>query len=261
MEPCTCIAVQICTAVHPGRTVGRVNLPPASTSDGCSLRTRKRAETRSALVQAAYAHVRDAGFDGLTAEAVADRAGVSRRTFFNYFPSVESVLTASVTEFFASLGGRLEGRPVDEDVLDSALAVVTDPGDGDLLERIGVLAAAGEASPHARGLILVEVHTWLDWLEGWLRRRLLPDDSLPADTEPLATELYVATLASSLVAAAEAAFRVWLRESATATHSGRPASDDPASLRACFAAAIDHVRTGVDPRRATLSATLSTPRH
>ena len=232
-----------------------MNLRPGSTSDGCSLRTRKRAETRSALVQAAYAIVRDAGFEGLTAEAVADRAGVSRRTFFNYFPSVESVLTASVTEFFASVGERLEARPVDEDVLDSALAVVTDPGDGDLLERMGVLAAAGEASPHARGLILVELHTWLDWLEGWLRRRLAPDGSLPAGAEPLATELYVATLASSLVAAAEAAFRVWLRHGAATAPTGDTASDDPASHRDCFTAAIGHVRTGLDPRRATLPAT------
>ena len=232
-----------------------MNLRPGSTSDGCSLRTRKRAETRSALVQAAYAIVRDDGFDGLTAEAVADRAGVSRRTFFNYFPSVESVLTASVTEFFASVGERLEARPVDEDVLDSALAVVTDPGDGDLLERMGVLAAAGEASPHARGLILVELHTWLDWLEGWLRRRLAPDGSLTAGAEPLATELYVATLASSLVAAAEAAFRVWLRDGAATARTGDTASDDPASLRDCFTAAIGHVRTGLDPRRATLPAT------
>jgi AcrR family transcriptional regulator len=226
-----------------------VNLRPGSTSDGCSLRTRKRAETRDALVQAAYAIVRDAGFEGLTAEAVADRAGVSRRTFFNYFPSVESVLTASVTEFFASVGDRLEARPADEDVLDSALAVVTDPGDGDLLERIGVLAAAGEASPHARGLILVELHAWLDWLEGWLRRRLVPDA-----THPQPTDLYVATLASSLVAAAEAAFRVWLREGAAAAGTGGAASDDPASLRGCFTAAIGHVRTGLDPQRATVDA-------
>ncbi len=230
-----------------------MNLRPGSTSDGCSLRTRKRAETRDALVQAAYAIVRDAGFEGLTAEAVADRAGVSRRTFFNYFPSVESVLTASVTEFFASVGDRLEARPVDEDVLDSALAVVTDPADGDLLERIGVLAAAGEASPHARGLILVELHTWLDWLEGWLRRRLSLDDSLVA-TDPLTTELYVATLASSLVGAAEAAFRVWLRDGAATADGGHPASADPASLRGCFTAAIGHVRTGLDPQRAPLPA-------
>ena len=236
-----------------------MNFRPASTSDGCSLRTRKRAETRSALVQAAYAIVRDAGFEGLTAEAVADRAGVSRRTFFNYFPSVESVLTASVIEFFASLGDRLEARPVDEDVLDSALAVVTDPGDGDLLERIGVLAAAGEASPHARGLILVALHAWLDWLEGWLRRRLASDGSLPPGAEPLAApplaaELYVATLASSLVAAAEAAFRVWLRDGAATARTGGTASADPASLRDCFTAAIGHVRTGLDPQRATRRA-------
>ena len=227
------------------------------TGDGCSLRTRKREETRAALVQAAYAIVRDAGFADLTAEAVADRAGVSRRTFFNYFPSVESVLTASVTEFFASVGERLDARPAAEDVLDSAVAVVTDPGDSDLLERIGVLAAAGEASPHARGLILVELHTWLDWLEDWLRRRLGPD----------ATDLYLATLASTLVGAAEAAFRVWLRGGAVVAHpptgaaasaaaspaSGTPSDDGP-SLQASLAAAIDHVRSGLDPQRATVAA-------
>lgn len=232
-------------------------------ADACSLRTRKREETRVALVQAAYAIVRDTAFEDLTAEAVADRAGVSRRTFFNYFPSVESVLTASVTEFFGSVGARLDGRPLDEDVLDSALAVVTDPGDGDLLERIGVLAAAGEASPHARGLILVELHAWLDWLEGWLRRRLGPD----------VTDLYVATLASTLVGAAEAAFRVWQRggraihpdAGATASGTASPASgavspasgtppDVGPSLQASLATAIDHVRTGLDPQRATVAA-------
>ena len=173
--------------------------------------------------------MRERGFEGLTAEAVADRAGVSRRTFFNYFPSVESVLTASVTEFFASVGDRLDARPADEDVLDSALAVVTDPGDVDLVERIGVLAAAGEASPHARGLILVELHAWLDWLEGWLRRRLGPD----------VTDVYVATLASSLVGAAEAAFRVWARCGAAAAgcracrpwHGIRPPRRRPLAAR------------------------------
>ena len=230
-----------------------MNLRTRSSGDGCSLRTRKRAETRAALVRAAYAIVRDSGFEGLTAESVADRAGVSRRTFFNYFPSVESVLTASVTEFFASVGERLAARPVDEDVLDSALAVVTDPGDGDLLERIHVLAAAGEASPHARGLILVELHAWVDWLEGWLRPRLRAD----------ATDLYVATLASGLVGAAEAGFRVWLRESAGAAgadvrvDAGATASvdaDGSASLRDCFATAIGHVRTGFDLQPAAVAA-------
>lgn len=205
----------------------RVSLTPAALGDQWSQRSRKRDETRRALSEAAYALVRDGGLAGLTAEAVAARAGVSRRTFFNHFPSLESVLTASVAEFFASVGRRLEARPAGEVVLDSALAVVTDAGDDELAERIAVLAAAGDASPHARGLILVELHAWLEWLEGWLRGRLGPD----------VDELHVATLASALVAAAEAAFRVW----------ARGASDG--SLHDAFAASIALLRTGLDPGR------------
>ena len=137
------------------------------------------------------------------------------------------------------MGDRLEARPADEDVLDSALAVVTDPGDGDLVERIGVLAAAGEASPHARGLILVELHAWLDWLEGWLRPRLGAD---PPD-------LLVATYASTLVGAAEGAFRYWVRASTT------PGPDDDVpTLQVCFATAITHLRTGLGPERAPAAA-------
>jgi AcrR family transcriptional regulator len=206
--------------------------------DGCSLRSRKREETRRALTEAAYALVRDRGFEGLTAEAVAERAGVSRRTFFNYFPSVESVLTASVTEFFASIRACLEARPADEDVLDSALAVVTDPADGTLTERIGVLAAAGEASPHARGLILVELHSWLEELEGWLRSRL-PSGS---------SDFLVATYASTLCAAAEASFRVWARSVATAGPD-----DVVPSVQDNLAAAVASLRTGLDPARTATS--------
>ena len=130
-------------------------------------------------------------------------------------------------------------------MLDSVVAVVTDPGDVDLLERIGVLAAAGEASPHARGLILVELHTWLDWLEGWLRRRLRPDvtDSSTSPPSPPA-----------LVGAAEAAFRVWLRCGTPADAVAAAAADGSASFRDCFTAAIGHVRTGLDPQRVTVAA-------
>ena len=203
-------------------------IPRSAASDPRSgLRARKRARTERDLAEAAYSVVRDVGFDAVTADAVADRAGVSRRTFFNYYPSVESVFTASVAGFFVSVGERLEARPPTEDLLDSALAVVTDPGDSELVERISVLATAGESSAHARGLILVELHAWLDWLEGWLRRRLPPGTD----------DLLVATYASTLVGSAEAAFRVWAR----APH--------PLSLPAALSDALGHLRTGLDPAR------------
>jgi AcrR family transcriptional regulator len=175
-----------------------------------TLRERKREETSRALARAAYGIVREQGVDAVTADAVAERAGVSRRTFFNYFPSVESVLTASVAELLEAAAARLEERPVGEDVVTSVLAVVGDPVDLDLVERLGVLAEAGESNLHARTLMLGELHAWVDWFEGWLRGRL--------GERP--TDLQVATLAAVVMAAAEAAMRVWARDAAAGTTGG-----------------------------------------
>lgn len=210
-----------------------------TTTGADPVRRRKRDTTRDALCDAAYSVVRDVGMEGLTADAVADRAGVSRRTFFNHFPSVESVLTTSLDDFFASVGARLETRPADEPVLDSVRSVVTEAGDDALVERIAVLAAAGEASLHARGLILVHLHEWLEWLEGWLRRRLGPEPS----------DLVVASLASVLAAVTEAAWRVWWR---SRLHEADEVVDEHTSLATSFSEAIDLLRTGLDP--ALLSA-------
>lgn len=57
-----------------------------------SLRQAHKERTRAALVAAAFELLEEHGFDALTADVVADRAGVSRRTLFNYFGSVEEVL-------------------------------------------------------------------------------------------------------------------------------------------------------------------------
>ncbi len=220
-----------------------------------SLRTRKRDATRVALCDAAFSVVRDAGVEGLTADAVAERAGVSRRTLFNYFPSVEAVLTTSVDDFFASVGERLESRPLDEPLLDSVRSVVSEPGDEQLVSRIAVLASAGEASPQARGLILIHLHGWIEWLEGWLRGRLGPEPS----------DLVVATLASALVGVTEAAWRVWWREQTSdptdrADRADRTANESR-SLAASFDAAIDLLRDGLDPGILSTRSSRATNEH
>ncbi|MFQ6171146.1 TetR family transcriptional regulator [Oryzobacter sp. R7] len=204
----------------------------AVVSAATSLRDRKRDETRRSLADAAYAIVRDEGVEALTAEAVADRAGVSRRTFFNYFPSVDSVLTASLAQFFDSVTERLHARPADEDVLDTALACLTDSSDTELLERIAVIARAAEVSTHARGLVLVEMHAWLDELEEWLRGRL------PEGT----SDLVVSTTASIAVGAAEGAFRVWARATADPTA-------EPVDLGEAVATSLAIARTGLGSAR------------
>ncbi|WP_052848947.1 TetR family transcriptional regulator [Streptomyces avicenniae] len=53
------------------------------------LRERKKLATREALADAALRMAADHGMEQVTVEAVTARVGVSVRTFFNYFPTLE----------------------------------------------------------------------------------------------------------------------------------------------------------------------------
>ncbi|MBI9113543.1 TetR/AcrR family transcriptional regulator [Sanguibacter suaedae] len=63
-----------------------------STPPAPGLRERKRAETRLRLEQAAVELVQRDGLERLTVDAIAARADVSSRTFFNYFDSKEDAI-------------------------------------------------------------------------------------------------------------------------------------------------------------------------
>ncbi|MEM6291248.1 MAG: TetR family transcriptional regulator [Myxococcota bacterium] len=56
-----------------------------------SRREQKKAEVREALIQAADALFVERGYEGTTVDQIAEKAGVSRRTFFRYFPSKEAI--------------------------------------------------------------------------------------------------------------------------------------------------------------------------
>lgn len=59
-----------------------------------NLREKKQAATREALYRASFALFAEKGFEATTVDEIAERAGVSRRTFFRYFESKESVVFA-----------------------------------------------------------------------------------------------------------------------------------------------------------------------
>ncbi len=71
------------------------------------LREQKRAATRAALGRAAASIVLTEGIDGLTVVAVAAEAGVSTRTFHNYFSSREEALAAYVRGQMHTFVGQL----------------------------------------------------------------------------------------------------------------------------------------------------------
>ena len=63
---------------------------PSTTSP--SLRERKKVETWTAIHEAAATLAYHRGLEQATVEAIADSAGVSPRTFFNYFPAKEDAV-------------------------------------------------------------------------------------------------------------------------------------------------------------------------
>ena len=85
-----------------------------------SLRDRKRAETWLAIHQAAVALVREKGLQHATVEEIAATAGVSPRTFFNYFGTKEEAILGLVPPT----------------VSDEALAAFEADADGPTFERI-----------------------------------------------------------------------------------------------------------------------------
>jgi AcrR family transcriptional regulator len=61
-------------------------------SDHMSLRDRKRARTRQALVDAAIDLIERKGYEAATVAEIAAAAEIGTRTFFSYFPSKEDLL-------------------------------------------------------------------------------------------------------------------------------------------------------------------------
>src|SRR3954454_7398217 len=85
-----------------------------STTAEPGLRERKKAATRQSLHDAAVRLATEHGLDGITVEAIADEAGVSRRTFSNYFASKEEALMYGDFRRVRSLIATLRARPAGE---------------------------------------------------------------------------------------------------------------------------------------------------
>jgi len=92
-----------------------------STTAEPGLRERKKAATRRALHDAAVRLAIGHGLERLTVEQIADDAGVSRRTFSNYFGSKEEALMYGDLQRVQSLIDLLRARPAGE----SAWAALT----------------------------------------------------------------------------------------------------------------------------------------
>ena len=107
----------------------------ASTSAGAKpegLRARKRRATENAIETSAVRLALELGVENVTVEAICDRAGISRSTFFNYFQARDYAIV---------------GRAVDIPIGDEAFAVLDSSPDN---LPLGVLRLVFAAIGHAK---------------------------------------------------------------------------------------------------------------
>lgn len=83
-----------------------------ATTEG--LRERKRRQTRERISQAAMTLFIEQGFEATTIDQIAEAADVSKRGFFDYFPTKEDVVAAWQDEFAEALLAAVAARPARE---------------------------------------------------------------------------------------------------------------------------------------------------
>jgi AcrR family transcriptional regulator len=152
--------------------------------DAVGLRERKKRARREALIDATHRLVARDGLDAVTVDAICAEAGVSTRTFFNYFDSKDDAvlghapwpLTSTAAETFAT-GGPTGDLLADLRVL--VMHVLETPPMGHDRMRRGFEIAAHEPR------LLAKHIAWMERSKGelsaLLTRRLGDDPSHPLD--------------------------------------------------------------------------------
>jgi len=134
-----------------GNSVLPVTQEPDAPTDG--LRSRKKEKTRRAIEDAALDLFAEQGYESTTVDAIAERAEVSKATFFRYFATKGEVVFGEVGDHYDGLRTAIVERPPHEDDVTAVRHAVqrdwTRTLDPDRTVR---QARAASTSPLLRGL-------------------------------------------------------------------------------------------------------------
>ena len=166
-----------------------------------SRREQNKTATRRAIADATLGLVRARGAGQFTVDDIAEAAGISRRTFFNYFPSTSAALNVTMEDFLDGVLGHFQARPHNENIVDSMLNALSQPADPANLAVMAELHGLAEEHPD-----MARVH-----LEAWDQAEHRIVDSLRTrlgqDTDPF----YTGTLVAAVLACGRSAFAEWQR--------------------------------------------------
>ncbi|MFQ4149661.1 TetR/AcrR family transcriptional regulator [Arthrobacter sp. LAPM80] len=193
-----------------------------------SRRELNKAATREAIATAALDFLRNQTLNTFTVDDVAAAAGVSRRTFFNYFSSVEAAVASFTQNYLDQVIVELVGRPVDEPLLESAQIALTAVGSPRDLAILAETFALTQDPQLGRFQLQA-------WEECSLKITDVARQRLPEGTD----ELYLYALVGAVVGSCRAAFQVWFQ-----THGTTITPESLAQLRANLQRTISHIRNG-----------------
>jgi AcrR family transcriptional regulator len=192
-------------------------------------REQSKAATREAIAAAALDLLRSRTMSGFTADDVAAAAGVSRRTFFNYYSSPEAAIASFTQTYLDSVIEQLMVRPVDEPLLEAAQYALTAVGNPRELALLAETFALTQDHPQAERF----------QLQAWENCTLRIVQAVRSRLGASPDELYLHTLVGSMLAAGRAAFDIWF---ARCGPDIGPAS--LAVLRQLLLEAVGHLRAG-----------------
>ena len=166
------------------------------------LRERKKAETHQALAKAALDLADRLGPDRVTVEAIADAAGVSPRTFFNYFSSKEDAIVGIAPAQSSALLADLLSRPEGEPLLDALRAVVL--AAAERLQAVGDDWVIRHRLIQKHHALAVTRSSWFAEVE----RRMAEEIARRTGLDP-GLDVYPALVVSATIGALRVAIDVW----------------------------------------------------
>lgn len=99
-----------------------------------SLREEKKAATRCAISEATAALLLEEGTAAATVARVSERAGVSPRTFHNYFADIDEALEEFLRKVFATIAEQIAALPEQLSAAEAIEAIIIDAPEEDGLE-------------------------------------------------------------------------------------------------------------------------------
>jgi AcrR family transcriptional regulator len=115
------------SALYPQKLRARKNARTHDTVPGMGLRERKKIATREALSAAALRLALEHGPQNVRVDDIAEAAGVSPRTYNNYFSSREQAIVAAIAaERALRVAAAVRARPAEESLAEAVVAAIAE---------------------------------------------------------------------------------------------------------------------------------------